>query len=492
MLKLFKNISVYTIGGILNKSLQFLLLPLYTHILVPADYGKLELVYMVGAVLAIVYGFMIESGYSRIYFDKDDRDFRRLLFSTGQVFNLMCSISIAVISFFYAAVIAKWLFGSKEVLNLQEGILLVRLISVSTLLKVMTHIPYNNLRVREKPRQFVSVNVIVLLINVAFTVFFVAFLRTGVKGVLMAQVIGGTIELTLLYIITRKEIKIGFSYSQMMSMLKFSVFLILPTISSFILHLSNRYFLKDYQSLNEVGLYSLGYKISSIIPILMTEPVKLAFGPYLYSFINDPVQAKRLLRNFTRYFLAMVLTFAFMLAVFSRELIMIMSAKSYYESYSIVFILSLSYVFLGMCGIIVYGIQITKQTWLVSVIWPITALCNIGLNLWLIPTYGKYGASTATMISFLLILIAYFIAVHKVYRVDYQYHKFIYLLAIAAIFFFSSTYITFGVIASIGAKIVVLLLYVVAVYFSGYFEKNELAAARTFAGKLLTRIHVKS
>ena len=72
MLKLFKDISVYTIGSILTTSVSFLLLPIYTRVLQPADYGQLELVYLVAAILSILYGLKVELGYTRIYFLKKE------------------------------------------------------------------------------------------------------------------------------------------------------------------------------------------------------------------------------------------------------------------------------------------------------------------------------------------------------------------------------------------------------------------------------------
>ena len=50
---LVKNISTYSLGSILNKSIQFLLLPVYTRWLAPADYGQLELIYMILVLLNI-------------------------------------------------------------------------------------------------------------------------------------------------------------------------------------------------------------------------------------------------------------------------------------------------------------------------------------------------------------------------------------------------------------------------------------------------------
>jgi len=476
MFRLFKNISIYTIGGLLNKSAQFLLLPLYTSILDPSDFGKLELTYMVGAILAIVYGLLVESGYTRVYFDNKDTRFRGTLFTTGQAFNLTFSLIFIGISYIYAEEIARWLFDSRELVNIEEGKLLVILISVTTFLKVMSHIPLNNLRNREKATLFVMVNLSFLIINILLTVVFVAIIRTGILGILYANLIAGVIELAILYIITHKEMIIGFSISQLKTMLSFSIFLIVPNLSAFILNFSNRFFLKEYQSLTEVGLYSLAYKLSSIIPLLFTEPVKKAFGPFVFSLIDQPEQCKANIARFTRYFLGGIMVFGFILALFSKEIILIISKEQYHSSSSIVFILVLSYVFLGLSGLVVTSIQITKKTWIVTAIWPVIAIINIGLNLWFIPVWGRTGAALATLISFILINLSYFISGYYVYRVKYEYWKFICLFAFTSLFYYGSTFLSLGIFFNIIIKTLFLAIYCLAIFYSGYFTKNEIRA----------------
>jgi len=474
MKKLLKSISIYSIGGILNKSIQFLLLPLYTRILQPADYGKLELVYMVSAILVITYGFMVEIGYSRIFFDSNDPHFRKKLFFSGQAFNLSCGLIVSAFMILFSNWIATWLF------QFEEGGLFVKLVSIIAFLRVMTIIPLNNIRNREKPKQYVTVNVIFALFSILMTIYFLVVQQAGVTGVLYAMIISSAVELIILYWLTKKEMCFTFSFSLLYKMLSFSIFLILPALSSFILHMGNRYFLQHYQDLNEVGLFSLGYKIASIIPILVTEPVKAAFGPHVYSLVNDPEKCKKTISRFTRYFLGGLLAFAFLLAIMAREMIILMADDSYYNSYSIVFILVISYVFLGLSGIVVLGIQIEKKTWVIAIIFPLSALLNLILNFFLVPEIGRTGAAIATLSSFIFINIGYFIAVHYIYRIPFEYGKYILLLMITLLFYFVSTFVTTGVFISILLKTGIFLIFIFTILISGYFSKEEITKAKLF------------
>ena len=474
MLRLFKDISIYSLGNILNKGVMFLLLPLYTRILQPADYGKLELVYLVGSILAMLYGLHVELGYTRIYFQSKDAVYRKTLFATGQIFNLICSVVFATLIFYNA----KWVAGL--IFDFPEGEFFLKLIVSVTILEIMTQIPFNNLRIRQKAKSFVVYNLLKLITVTGLTVYFVAFAGKGVAGVLYAKIIGDTITLAALYYETRKEYVLKFSSVQLKMMLAFSVFLIPSNLSALILNMSNRYFLQEYQSLDDVGLYSLGAKLAGVIPFLFTEPVKKAFGPFLYEQINNPQQCKKTLADFSRIFLAALSVVALSVSLFSRELIMVMSDQSYAGSHNIVFVLSVSYLFLGLAGIVVLGIHITKKTWIITLIWPVSAIINVLFNIWLIPFYGRMGAAFATLLSVVVINISYLYALHRVYPVKFEYISFLKILMLLIVFNYAGSLVELNVIPSILLKALMLILFCVALYYSGVFSKNELLCVKKF------------
>lgn len=472
MAKLARNISIYSLGNILNKGVMFLLLPLYTRVLQPADYGKLELVNTVGAILMLVYGLMVENGYSRIYFQKKDLEWRKELFFSGQVFNLFCAVVFGSLSFVYSETLSTAIF------NFPNGAVFLRLVTIVTLLKVLTHIPYNNIRNRQKAKLFVTLNLSYLIVNILLTVFFLVIMKIGVRGVLYAQILSGILELSALYYFTRDENGIKFSLDSLKMMLGFSIFLIPSNLSGYVLNYSNRYFLNEYQNLQQVGLYSLGAKLSGVIPFLFTEPVKKAFGPHLYELIDEPEKCKKVLADFTRVFFAGLAFVALSISLFSKEIVTLIADKSYSGSFNVVFILSASYLFLGLAGIIVIGIHMTLKTWIVTIIWPVSAAVNILLNILLIPKYGRMGAATATMLSVLFINISYFIAVSKVYPTKFAYFKFIQMFLLMTGFNYAGSFIHLKIAYAVLLKVLLLLLFIYVIYAIKYFTDEEVEKAK--------------
>ncbi len=482
MAGLAKNISIYSLGNILKKGVQFLLLPLYTHVLLTSDYGKLELTYLLGGIFAILYGLLVESGYTRIYFDIHDEKERRRLFGTGQFFNFVCALFFLFLIYTFSREIAS------VFLDFAEGEKLLKLVAVSSALNVLTIIPLNNLRNREKAKTFVLVNLVTLTINIGLTILFLVVWKTGVSGILYAQIVGAAVELPILYVILYKDTQISFNVSVRLlkAMLNFSVFLILPGLSSLVITMSNRYFLQEYQSLEDVGLFSLGYKIAAIIPFLITEPVKKAFGPHIFGYVNEPDKCRNQLVRFTRYFVAILSVVVLLLSVFAYEMIYLMSDQSYHSSYSIVFVLAMSYLLMGVAGIVVLGIQITKKTWIITAIWPFAAAINVALNIWLIPLYAKEGATYATIATTFFILISYFIATRRVYNVHFEYLKYIIILILTVIFYYLSTFFTgISLFLSLPFKVLLIFLFLLVVLKINYFSNEEIEQGKKALLKLL-------
>ncbi|NPD46733.1 lipopolysaccharide biosynthesis protein [Lentimicrobium sp. S6] len=435
MSKFIKNISLYSFGSILNKSIQFLLLPLYTHFLTPTDYGILELTYLYGALLVIFYGFIIENGYVRLYFDKKESLYRDTLFGTAFIFKIVVGLGFLSISFLFSDAI------SIAIIDVENGALFIQLISLSVFIKAIAEIPLKTLIVEKRALRYLINNSLFVLVSLSSTVYFVVFMELGIEGVLYGQIVGSTTQFIILVLTELKWRYFRFSISYLSEMLYFSIFLIPTSLASFITYWSNRYFLQEHSSLEDVGIFSLGYKIASIIPILITGPIKKVVGPEIYGLIDNPEECKNKIRHFTSIILFFLLFFGLSLSMFSKELVFFMASTEFASSYEVVFILSMGYVMIGIAGIVVLPINITKKTWLITITWILGSLLNVLLNYYLIDVYGKEGAAYATFLTFLFILTLYFVFSERVYRVGFEYKKYISLVLFTGIIYYISSLI---------------------------------------------------
>ena len=485
MKSLFKNLSIYGLGGILTKSISFLLLPLYTRLLLPGDYGILALVGIVGSVLGILYGFMLSSGFIRNYYDSSEEKQKRILFSSALWFIFFNALFFSLIGISFSEQISSLIF------KFPNGSIYIKLIVISTMLYSCSPVFYGLLMVKEQSKKYVAVNIITLIATLSSTIILLVVFKLTVKGVLVGGIIGKSIEIIILTLLMRNNINFVMSWSAVFEMLKFSGPLIPSQLSFMILSLSDRFFLQGYKNVSDVGLYSLGYKFAALIPLLAIGPLK-AWGPYIFSLIKNPEKCKNTIADFSRYYLAGILFLAILISVFSREVLMMMAKNDYWYAYKVVYILCLSSVFWGIMSVTAYGFHIVKLTWIMVIIEILGAGLNLILNYLFIPTYGMIGASVATSLSFLFILIGYFVFLKVVYPIPFRYFKFIIAFIISGGVYYISTFIQFGVIKSISLKFFVILLFPTMLIISGYFKEIELQKIKKLIINTMRKITLSS
>ena len=91
MNKLVKSTSIYSLGQILPQAASFILLPIYTRYLAPADYGIVSSMAVLQTILVIFFTLCLDRYVFRLYWDYKTENDKKDFFGT-------ITISIAVLS----------------------------------------------------------------------------------------------------------------------------------------------------------------------------------------------------------------------------------------------------------------------------------------------------------------------------------------------------------------------------------------------------------
>jgi O-antigen/teichoic acid export membrane protein len=103
---LFRSAGIYTITQVINSAIPFLLMPILTRYLTPADYG---IVAMFGVLLSFVApftGLSINGAIARQYYERDETDMPRYI-SNCLLILLSSTIIVGTIFYFLAEPISK-------------------------------------------------------------------------------------------------------------------------------------------------------------------------------------------------------------------------------------------------------------------------------------------------------------------------------------------------------------------------------------------------
>jgi O-antigen/teichoic acid export membrane protein len=387
--------SVYFLGNILRHAISFIMLPIYTRVLTPADYGTIELLSMVIDFSGIIFGLRIAEAIFRFYFDYDEQSKRDEVISTALILKFIINAIGISLLIAMSGSISTFIFDS----GAQKKLLI--LFSLTLLFGPLIEIPMTYIRAQQKPWLYVAVSTLKMIIQLSLNIYLVAYLRLGVTGVIYSAVISSAIMAAGLSIYSFSHTGFRFSTKIAKSITSFSYPMMLAGMFSFYLTFGDRYFLNTYGTLSDVGIYSLGYKFGFLLTFIGTGPFFSVWDSERYNVMKNK-NANATYQKVFIFFTGLSLLMVVILSLFSKNILMIMANQEFWSAYKIVPMILFAYFFQGWTGFCNFGILIKKKTFIVTQGTGIVAVVITGLYFLLIPKFGASGAAWATLIAFFL------------------------------------------------------------------------------------------
>jgi O-antigen/teichoic acid export membrane protein len=398
MLEHLKHLSAQTLifglGGAVTRLAGLLLLPLYTHILTPADYGKIAIVNLVITVVNIILTSGQSTAFFRFYFQNEDYNIKRKLI--GTVF-LYLVVSAAVILF---PVILGLGFAVGAWFKETDLLPLIRIALLGAFFEVGSVIPFAIFRAEQRGAQYASLSFMRFLLNIILNIIAVAVLHWGVWGVIYANVLTAALFFIVCLGLIWHSIIWRIDASLLKQLLGFGLPLVPAGLASWALTFSDRFFLERYAGLSQVGIYAVGYSIAGIVNVIMGW-FNTAWGPYYFS-VAQQAEAKEIYARVLTYALALFTLIGLGLSLFAKEILLLFAPPVYAQAAAIVPLIVLAYLFFEMNYLSV-GLDLTGKTGYYPFIIGSAAIVNLGLNFLLIPRWGMMGAAWATVLSYLLL-----------------------------------------------------------------------------------------
>ena len=367
------------------------MLPVYTRFLTPADYGILELVYMTINIISIVIGLRIEACVGRFYFDYKDQADRNKVISTAFIgYGGMGGLLVLCLLPF-SSILAEQVLDSAE----HAPLFIVALLNLG--LGMVSPIGLAYFRVTLQSFTLLTFSVVRTILTLGLNIYFVVIIEKGVMGILLATLITSIIinVAMVVRIMSRTGWRIDFGI--LWQMVKFGAPLVPAGLAGQIFHVSDRYFVKEYISMGQAGLYSLGYKIGSLVHQFITTPFQQVWTPRRFENFNKEGSERNYARIFT-YFVTLGLFMGLMISLLSKEIIRLMTTEAFWSAYKVVPIIALAHVIFSFQSHFSIGILMKKATKYLAMIDVTTAIINLILNVILIRKYGIWGAAVATLI----------------------------------------------------------------------------------------------
>ncbi|UCG85498.1 MAG: oligosaccharide flippase family protein [Gemmatimonadota bacterium] len=468
-----RHFFVYGFGRILNRIVGFLLIPLYTHYLLPSDYGTLEMievtVYLVGTFL----GAGLTHAVMRFYFESEEASYRQTVVSTALLSVLLiCFVlggSLAVIS----PAVSTLVFQSQE----YGGLLRLAVITLTA--TVVSETPLVFLRAREKSVLYTVSSVLRLAVNLSLNILFIVKYGMGVRGVILGGLISEVCLGLALTAYTLKHVGISFSRPRLKEMLRYGIPYIPGGFVISILLVADRFALQRFTNLTEVGLYALGYKFGLVMGAMVTEPFFLIWRPKMFE-VAKREDASQIYGRMLTYFLFLELFVALGISAGVKDVVTIMADPKYHSAYQITPFIVLAYVMGGVYNHAQVGILLAKKTKYILYIQIVGAIAGIVLNVALVPWLGAWGAATATLSAWTLLTVMAYRISQRFVHVDFEFGRIGKMLTVALVLYgisllmevSSSTYLNLAV------RLLIATTFPFALVLVRFYEPEEVGKIR--------------
>ena len=410
---LVKDSAVYAVGTVASQLVGFIMIPVYTRVLTPADYGIIETIVRLVDIIGLLLSLGLAEALLRHYYlAKTDDERNRLI---GTVFNLNLLVVAAGVLVFWP--LSPWLtrlaFGHDRYTHY------VAVSLIGMMIGSLIELPLTLWRAEGKPWRFTAISLLKLFTHLSANIVLVVWLRWGVWGVVISGLLNAVVWSVVLGVMVRLKHGIYFDKGWLASVLRYGVPLVPAGLSQFVLHYSDRFFLVRYVSESELGLYSLAYRFGMLVSVFHGI-VALAWSPWAYRVGDNEEGGVLHLARATSLILVVFACLSAFIALLSAPAIRLMSAPGFWKAADYVPVLALAYWFFMAQGPLGTGARLARRTDLLAAANGLAAAVCLLLSWWLIPLYGVWGAVVMTALSMLTLMGGCYYVSQKVFTVHYD------------------------------------------------------------------------
>ncbi len=407
--------ALFTFANIVPKVGALLLVPIYVRLLSTAEYGTLALATTVIGLLTTVCRLGMDGSLMRLHFDADG-PLRGQLYSSVALTTLAIAALVTVVGTGLGlAIVSEPILGIDFV---PVGILTL-LVALTTSLAFIPSVFY---RATRQAARFAVFNIGGFLLTSMIVVVLVVVIRLGVAGVLLGQLLAGTVLLSFAIFIAVRAGGLSIRRSQLRAALSFGLPLVPHQISGLAIRLVDRWLiglligLPAAQALGAIGVYTLGYQIGSVVTIILTS-VNSAWSPYFFG-VGHHANGPRLHREMTTIVVSGLLLVAVGLSALASELVRVIARPGYEAAADVIAVVSVGAVVQGFYTMCVTVVFFSKRTRPLALMTGASAILNVMLNLLLIPQFGIMGAAWATVGGYASLAVATLVYASRIYPIS--------------------------------------------------------------------------
>ena len=457
---------IYGVGLGAQNIIGFVMLPIYTRYLTPADFGTLGMMQIIIDLASLVFGAQLSQGVFRNFYAAQTAEDKNSVVASALSFVVISKLVGVALLAGFAGPSARLLFGSDDLAGYMA------LFAVSLLTSSLFFIPFQYLRALEKPVTFVVLSLVKLGLQLCLNVYFVVHLRMGILGVIWSTVLTGLTLGLGMSVWTLIRTRFAFSWTQAGRLVSFSWPLILTGLVSMYIGSGARLLISRYAGLAEVGLFMLAFRLAGVMSTAIWRPFHQAWAPQRFKLVGSEEGMSTYSRGFLLVSVGLV-SAGVALALFSPEVVRLMSARAFWGAATIVPVLVLQNVITAATRFSRFGLLVEGRTRAFLAPTIVSALAATAVAFVLVKPLGAIGVAWAWVCQAILNLWLIERKDRSAFDVRLPWGKFWALVAAGIVAYLLSTLGPTGMWESVGYKTIILAVFVFGVIFSPIVGSKE-------------------
>ena len=414
--KLGKNLLVYGLGGMLQRFMGLLLLPFFTRVLTPEDYGVVALVSLIGGAMSGLFTLGTGNSMGILYFRGRDLARRPTIIWSNVLLLTLNAIFWYSIAFVSAQMLSTLMFQSDRYADL------IRLALLASVFSAISDPWLAYLRMEEKARRYVIITLISSFITIGFSVWFVLVQGIGVRGIILATTLSQGVMLGFIWLVVGRQLPFSVDTTLFRPLVRIGFPSIFGLLAFFFIDYADRQIIERLAGLDALGVYSVGYSFGMVISIAMGA-FSTAWPPFFMSYLNKPEEARIIFSRVLTYYLIVFGSLTVLFFFAAKPLVLLTTSSVFHEAHLVVGLVAASYILKGCYLIVLPGMYFAEKLYKQAAVEWVAAIINIGMNLLLIPRFGITGAALATFISYLSLPILAGLVARQYLVVDYNWRR---------------------------------------------------------------------
>lgn len=429
---LVKDTAVYGLSSIIGRFLNWCLVPLYTQMFLPSEYGVVTYVYSIVALALIILTYGMETGFFR--FANHER------YSDPMAVYSTSLISLSATSSLFIILVAIFLSPISDAMHCADHKSYVMMMAIAVALDAFTALPFSYLRYRKRAMRFATLRLINIGINIGLNLFFILLCPLiweknpgliswfynpdfGIGYIFLANLISSAVNLLLL-VPELKGFPLIFNPKLWREMLVYSAPLLVlglagimnQTLYSILFPIL---FPDKSQAMGQLGIYSANLKIA-IVMVMFIQAFRFAYEPFIFAKAKSAGEDKlESYRDAMKYFVIFSMII-FLAVMFYIDILRFFISSNYFSGLKVVPIVMIAEFFFGIFFNLSLWYKLTDKTAYGMWFSLLGLAVTVGLNVLLVPRYGYMGCAWASFACYGTMMVVSYIYGRIHYPIGYR------------------------------------------------------------------------